>query len=168
MAKKTDDELSSILKRPEDWTPEAFEVARAELRRRGIDPDSIKPPPTDIVTDEPPDEPQAGEEEEKEEEIGEIAKKKINFQQQAYIGIGTSFGLDFVARMVFASSTPDNFLGVAIGVISLCFFIWGCAGYAEGNGYPKWLGGLGLFCCIGLVILILLPDRRKGFDDHES
>ena len=169
MAKKTDDELSSILEQPENRSPEALEAARAELKSRNIDPDSIKLAPTDARTDELPDEPPAGEMEEKEEGIETVAEKKIRYRRQAIIGIGTAFGLDFAARMLTSSnSSQDNSVVFGIGLVSWGFFLWGCANCAAAKGYTKWLGALGLLCCIGLLILILLPDRRKGFDDPKS
>lgn len=47
MADKTNDQLAEMLKRPDDWLPEALDVARAELQRRGIDTSAITvgPPP---------------------------------------------------------------------------------------------------------------------------
>src|SRR5258708_1698326 len=47
MADKTNDQLLAMLKQPEEWLPDALEAARAELRRREIDLDTINadPPP---------------------------------------------------------------------------------------------------------------------------
>jgi len=47
MARKTSDELSAMLSRPDDWLPEALDAAKAELQRRGIDASTISvgPPP---------------------------------------------------------------------------------------------------------------------------
>lgn len=42
MRGKTNEQLSAMLQRPEDWLPEALEAARAELRQRGIDPSTIQ------------------------------------------------------------------------------------------------------------------------------
>ena len=36
MAEKTDDQLLAMFKQPEDWLPEALELANVELRQRGI------------------------------------------------------------------------------------------------------------------------------------
>jgi hypothetical protein len=46
-AEKTNDQLAKMLQRPDDWLPEALEVARAELQRRGVDPNTVSfgPPP---------------------------------------------------------------------------------------------------------------------------
>jgi hypothetical protein len=47
MADKSNEELSAMFGRPDDWQPEALEAARAELQRRGIDPAAVVggPPP---------------------------------------------------------------------------------------------------------------------------
>jgi hypothetical protein len=36
VADKTNDQLSAMLKQPDDWRPEALDAARAELQRRGV------------------------------------------------------------------------------------------------------------------------------------
>jgi rhodanese-related sulfurtransferase len=41
MADKTNDQLVEMLKQPDDWLPEALDVARTELQRRGIDTSTI-------------------------------------------------------------------------------------------------------------------------------
>ena len=40
-------------------------------------------------------------------------------------------------------------------------FILGCRSYAVGKGHSKWLGLLGLLSCVGLLVLIVLPDHNK-------
>jgi len=51
MVDKTNDQLVEMLKQPDDWLPEALDVARAELQRRGIDTSTINvgPPPMPAV-----------------------------------------------------------------------------------------------------------------------
>jgi hypothetical protein len=43
MATQTDQQLQDMFSRPADWTPEALDAARAELRRRGIQPAEVAP-----------------------------------------------------------------------------------------------------------------------------
>ena len=52
-------------------------------------------------------------------------------------------------------------VGAIIALVGAVFFIWGCMNYAVGKGYSKFLGLLGLLSCIGLVVLVLLPDKNK-------
>jgi hypothetical protein len=45
--------------------------------------------------------------------------------------------------------------------VGLVLWIWGCVNYAEGKGYSKWFGLLGLLSFIGLAILVIMHDRNK-------
>ena len=70
------------------------------------------------------------------------------------IGVGLGLILEIVGRLVFGGSV----LGLALVLVGVVLFIWGCMNYAVGKGHSKWLGLLGLLSCIGLIILIFLPD----------
>jgi len=135
-----------MFERREDWLPEALEAARIELQRRGI---QIKP-------------------EEKEEEPS--APQLLSFKLQAAIGI-----VPGIIMQLFGQQLRDHARGQGVLVLALVLwvagiasFIWGCVGYSAGKGYTKWLGALGLLSCLGLLVLVVLPDRRKGWDDHTS
>jgi hypothetical protein len=41
-------------------------------------------------------------------------------------------------------------------------FIWGCMSYARGKGYHPLMGLFGLLYLPGLLVLVLLRDRRKA------
>jgi len=69
--------------------------------------------------------------------------------------------LQLVGRMLAAENESLAFVGLALTLVGLVFFVWGCMNYAEGKGHSKWLGLLGLLSCIGLIVLIFLPDRNK-------
>jgi len=43
MAEKTNDQLLAMFEQPEDWIPEALDLARAELQRRGVDAPVFRP-----------------------------------------------------------------------------------------------------------------------------
>jgi hypothetical protein len=51
---------------------------------------------------------------------------------------------------------------VSLGLIFLGagILVWGCRRYARAKGYPRWLGWLSVIWP-GLIILLLLPNRRK-------
>ena len=53
-------------------------------------------------------------------------------------------------------------LGDALSVVGFGLFTWGCVNYAQGKGYSPWLGLLGLLSGIGLIVLVILPDKYKG------
>ncbi len=153
MAGKTDDELQAMFTRPDGWLPEALEAARTELRRRGLDAGLLN-----LV----PAAPDAGED--------ANVRRFLSFRQQAAIGIPFGVILQFLGHTV-TTRVQDSSIGLfalLFYVVGLVLFIWGCVGYAKGKGYTKWLGALGLLSCLGLIVLVLLPDRRKEYDDHTS
>lgn len=157
MVSRTDEQLLSMFQRPEDWLPEALKAAQAELRRRNIDLEPVRPEVSASEAQDlrvkPP------------EEAG-----GINYRQQAHIGIPFGYTLQLLCGVIMKTEkTPEMFYGAELlGFMGVGLLIWGCAGYAEGKGYSKWLGALGVLSCIGLLVLILLPDRRAGYDDHTS
>lgn len=52
------------------------------------------------------------------------------------------------------------FVGGLFLVIGSISFLWGCCCYAKGKGYHALVGLLGLFWLLGLIVLVVLPDRK--------
>jgi hypothetical protein len=77
------------------------------------------------------------------------------------IGVGLGIVLQIVGRALANSGDTGLMLGAIVALVGAVFFIWGCMNYAEGKGHSKWLGLLGLLSCIGLLILVFMPDRHK-------
>jgi hypothetical protein len=77
------------------------------------------------------------------------------------IGVGLGILIQLLHVVLVGEGYISPNLGLIIEIVGLVFFTWGCMNYAEGKGHSKWLGLLGLLSCIGLVILIFLPDRNK-------
>ncbi|MCW5558515.1 MAG: hypothetical protein KIT22_11880 [Verrucomicrobiae bacterium] len=77
------------------------------------------------------------------------------------IGVGIGILLQISGRLLIANSEGGASFGLLLVLVGAGFFIWGCMNYAEAKGHSKWLGLLGLLSCIGLLILIFLPDRHK-------
>ena len=77
------------------------------------------------------------------------------------IGVGIGIILQIAGRVLAATSETGAILGLVVVLVGAVVFIWGCMNYAEGKGHSKWLGLLGLLSCIGLIILIFLPDHHK-------
>ena len=78
------------------------------------------------------------------------------------VGIGLGIILQFAGRVLAGQGGLYVVLGVAIILLGVATFIWGCMNYAEGKGHPKWLGLLGLLSLPGLIILYMFPDHYKG------
>jgi hypothetical protein len=77
------------------------------------------------------------------------------------IGVGIGIILQIAGRALGITSESGALLGLIMVVVGAVFFIWGCMNYAEGKGHSKWFGLLGLLSCIGLIILIFMPDHHK-------
>ena len=76
------------------------------------------------------------------------------------IGVGLGILLQLIGRLV-ARDEANSLIGSILTLVGLALFIWGCINYAAGKGHSKWLGLLGILSCLGLLILVLLPDRHK-------
>lgn len=78
------------------------------------------------------------------------------------LGVGLGFLLQLGGRLIMGQNPNLGIVGGVMVLVGLILFIWGCMNYAEGKGHSKWLGLLGLLSCIGLIILVVLPDKHKG------
>ena len=87
-----------------------------------------------------------------------LPEKKTNTN----IGVGVGILLQIAGSVVVLEVPSLALVGRTLSLVGLLFFIWGCMNYAEGKGYSKWLGLLGLLSCIGLIVLVILPDNNKS------
>lgn len=80
------------------------------------------------------------------------------------IGVGVGILLQLVGASVQRTADGGTLamIGSIIVLIGLAVFIWGCCNYAEGKGYHAALGLLGLLSCLGLIILVVLPDKHRS------
>ena len=86
------------------------------------------------------------------------------YKTKTNIGVGVGIGMSFAGRMMMRSSGGSGaaaMLGGVIALAGLLPFVWGCSMYAKGKGYSPWFGALGLLSCLGLLVLVLMPDRHK-------
>jgi len=86
-----------------------------------------------------------------------LPEKKTNTN----IGIGLGILLQVAGQGLSYANEALVLPALVMTLLGAVFFIWGCMNYAEGKGHSKWLGLLGLLSCIGLVILVILPDHHK-------
>jgi len=82
------------------------------------------------------------------------------YKTKTNIGIGIGILLQLLGRFL-ARNEGIAVVGYVLILVGVVFFIWGCMNYAAGKGHSKLLGLLGLLSCIGLIILVFLPDRHK-------
>ena len=82
------------------------------------------------------------------------------YKTKTNIGVGLGILLQLAGRLV-ARNEANALLGDILTLVGFALFIWGCMNYAAGKGHSKWLGLLGILSCIGLLILVFLPDRHK-------
>jgi cobalamin biosynthesis protein CobD/CbiB len=73
-----------------------------------------------------------------------------------WIGFLMQVGGNVLSRQVPSAGIIAAVLILA-GVIA---FVYGCMQMCEAKGYSKWLGLLGLLTCIGLLVIILLPQKN--------
>ncbi|OQB75901.1 MAG: hypothetical protein BWX92_02317 [Deltaproteobacteria bacterium ADurb.Bin135] len=86
-----------------------------------------------------------------------IAEKK----RRTNIGVGIGIVLQSVGQVLQNEEPSTAPIGFLLTTVGLVLFVWGCFNYAQGKGYSQWLGLLGLLSCIGLIVLVVLPDRHK-------
>lgn len=84
---------------------------------------------------------------------------------QANLGVGMGIVLQLAGFYLHHTATLPDLVGLALILMSIPAFIWGGMNYAEGKGHSKWVGLLGVAGILGLVILIVLPDRHAVQDD---
>jgi hypothetical protein len=82
--------------------------------------------------------------------------------KKSNIAVGVGFVVEVLGRVLTLSGGPIAILGIVITVVGAVIFITGCFFYAEAKGYSRYLGLLGLASCIGLLVLIILPDKYKN------
>lgn len=83
------------------------------------------------------------------------------YKTKTNIGIGLGIILQIVGQLLMRTGETGAIAGGVLVLIGAVCFIWGCMNYAAGKGYSKLLGLLGLISCLGLLILVFLPDRHK-------
>jgi len=80
----------------------------------------------------------------------------VEYQQKSNYGI--ALGLLLQIASAFLS---ENIFGFLLLVAGFLLFLYGCCCYSIGKGYSGILGGIGILSLLGLIILVLLPDKRK-------
>ena len=77
------------------------------------------------------------------------------------IGLGMGFVLQLGGLFLFETEDDRALTALVLILASLPLVVWGCLNYAEGKGHPKWTGLVGVAGVFGLIVLMVLPDRRE-------
>ena len=85
----------------------------------------------------------------------DVAKKRAN----ANTGVGLGFFFQVIGFFAQRSEDGVSGVGIALILLSIPLFVWGCMNYAESKGYHKEVGLIGLLGIIGLIVLVALPDK---------
>ena len=84
------------------------------------------------------------------------------YKQKTNVGLGVGLLMQIGGNVLMGSGTA---LAPVIGLLLLLggwgVFIWGTISYATGKGHHGAWGLLGLASLLGLIVLMLLPDRHK-------
>ena len=85
------------------------------------------------------------------------------YKNKTNIGVGLGLVINIIGSILSRQieNPAISILGSLLLIVGSVIFIWGCWNYAKGKGYHGAWGLLGLLSCIGLVILVLFPDKHK-------
>ena len=89
-------------------------------------------------------------------------------QTNANNGVGLGFVLQLAGFFLPKISPISIEIGLALILGGLIAFVWGGMHYAQGKGYSKSLGLLGIVGIFGFIVLILLPHRQSEPMAHEG
>ena len=83
------------------------------------------------------------------------------YKTKTNIGVGSGIVLQIVGRSLQGQGESTMLLGFLLILVGFGAFIWGCASYAQGKGHSQWFGALGFLSIIGLIVLVVMPDKNK-------
>jgi hypothetical protein len=78
--------------------------------------------------------------------------------EQINIWVWIGFVIQIIGRV--AAGLVGGPIGAAISILGLLIFVLGCMGICQEKGYSRWWGFLGIFSCIGLLVILVLPEKQ--------
>lgn len=87
-----------------------------------------------------------------------LPEKKNN----ALIGIVGGIVVNIISGVISSQGGSMATVGTLVGLVGAVMFIWGCINLAVGKGYSWAFGLLAFLPCIGLIILLVMPDKTTA------
>jgi uncharacterized membrane protein len=78
------------------------------------------------------------------------------------VGLGLGLPLQFAGLLLQLQGEAQYVSGLLLALAGLAVFTRGCVRYAQGKGRHAATGLLGLFSVVGLLALLVLPDRHPA------
>ena len=85
------------------------------------------------------------------------------YQKRSNVGVGIGLVTQILGKVIMgtAGTTALGMFGAVLAIAGSVLFLWGCWQYAIGKGYSGVTGLLGLLSVFGLIVLLVIPDRRR-------
>lgn len=97
-----------------------------------------------------------------EEVIYILVQYKKEANKWLLLGFIVWFAGNILRGGLFGESEMYSLLGSVVFIIGFLMFLYGCINYTKAKGYGWIVGLLGLFNLLGLIVLVLLPDKNKN------
>ena len=85
----------------------------------------------------------------------------LEIKTHTLIDFGCGILLQIAGGVLMRMSGIAVIPGLTLLLLGAWFLILGCTGYASAKGYSMWIGLLGSFSVLGLIILFLLPHQLE-------
>jgi hypothetical protein len=91
------------------------------------------------------------------------------FKRKTNWGVGLGLLMQLAGKVLQSSDESGLVeIGEILAIFGFVPLIWGCVQYAKGKGLSPYFGALGLFWIVGLVVLVLLPDKHKTVEAPDA
>jgi hypothetical protein len=101
--------------------------------------------------------------------VGSLPPQPNNWKKKATLGIIGGIAIDVwtfsmrvIGEEVFPGEAAVQVISVVMGLVGWGLQIWGCYYLVKGKGYHRALSILGALSCLGLIILLVLPNKYAG------
>ena len=84
------------------------------------------------------------------------------YQSKTNLGVGIGILAQAIAKFaLIPKGGAMEVVGWVVLLGGLAVFIWGCCAYMKGKGYHPAFGVLGILSLLGLIVMIVFPDKHK-------